>query len=164
MADYDQPVLIAVPTLEGLITDIFAAAGCDRAEANRISTHLVGANLAGHDSHGVVRVPRYVESQQQGFVVAGQQAEIVTDGGAFALLDGKWGYGQTVAPQATALGIRSAFMNQPLEVPAVRPLFAADFGIKGQRPDLVVRFGRGPTMPRSLRRPIQAVLVGRPVG
>ena len=111
MADAYQPVLIAAPTLEALITDIFAAAGCDRAEANRISTHLLGANLAGHDSHGVVRVPRYVEWQQAGYVVAGQQAEIVTDGGAFALLDGKWGYGQTVAPQATALGIERALKH-----------------------------------------------------
>ncbi|HXN10658.1 MAG TPA: hypothetical protein VN859_05400 [Steroidobacteraceae bacterium] len=63
------------------------------------------------------------------------------------------------ALQATALGVRSAFLNQPLEVAAVRPPFAAALGITGQRPDLVVRFGRGPTMPKSLRRPIQAVLV-----
>ena len=63
------------------------------------------------------------------------------------------------ALQATALGIRNAFLNQPLEVPAVRSPFATALGVPGQRPDLVVRFGRGPTMPRSLRRPIQAVLV-----
>lgn len=63
------------------------------------------------------------------------------------------------ALQATALGIRNAFMNQPLEVPAVRSRLAAALGITGQRPDLVVRFGRGPTMPQSLRRPVQAVLV-----
>lgn len=107
----DAPILIAAPTLEALIADIFAAAGCARDEAGRISHHLLGANLAGHDSHGVVRVPRYVEWQQAGYVVAGQQAEVVTDGGAFALLDGKWGFGQTVAPQATALGIERALAH-----------------------------------------------------
>ena len=63
------------------------------------------------------------------------------------------------ALQATALGIRNAFLNQPVEVASVRPLFAAAVGLAGQRPDLVVRFGRGPILPRSLRRPVQAVLV-----
>ena len=63
------------------------------------------------------------------------------------------------ALQATALDIRNAFLNQPVEVPAVRSTFADAIGLGGQRPDLVVRFGRGPTMPRSLRRPVQAVLI-----
>lgn len=63
------------------------------------------------------------------------------------------------ALQATALGIRNAFVNQPVEVASVRPPFAAAMGLAGQRPDLVVRFGRGPALPRSLRRPVQAVMV-----
>jgi hypothetical protein len=65
---------------------------------------------------------------------------------------------QRFALQATALGIRSAFVNQPVEVAALRPQFASYLGIGNQRPDLVLRFGRGPEMPRSLRRPPQAVL------
>ncbi len=63
------------------------------------------------------------------------------------------------ALQATALDVRNAFLNQPVEVRSVRPRFAAAIGLTDQRPDLVVRFGRGPTLPRSLRRPVQAVLV-----
>ena len=102
---------IPVDALTALVRDVFLAAGCDAAEANRIATHLVGANLAGHDSHGVVRVPRYVEWLEAGFVVKGQTAEVVTDGGSFAVLDGKWGFGQTVAPQAVALGIARAQQN-----------------------------------------------------
>jgi len=66
---------------------------------------------------------------------------------------------QRFALQATALGIRNAFLNQPVEVAALRPAFATALGLGGQRPDLVVRFGRGPTMPRSLRRPVESVLV-----
>jgi hypothetical protein len=62
------------------------------------------------------------------------------------------------ALQAAALGIRNAFLNQPVEVAALRSRFANILGIGGHRPDLVVRFGRGPEMPRSLRRPVQAVL------
>ena len=63
------------------------------------------------------------------------------------------------ALQAAALGIRNAFLNQPVEVGALRPQFASFLGIGQRRPDLVVRFGRGPEMPRSLRRPIQSVLL-----
>ncbi len=63
------------------------------------------------------------------------------------------------ALQSTALGIRNAFLNQPVEVAAVRSPFAAALGIADQRPDLVVRFGRGPSLPQSLRRPVEAVLV-----
>lgn len=66
---------------------------------------------------------------------------------------------QRFALQATALGIRNAFLNQPVEVASLRPPFAAALGLTGQRPDLVVRFGRGPLLPRSLRRPVEAVLV-----
>ncbi|UFN48347.1 malate/lactate/ureidoglycolate dehydrogenase [Roseomonas sp. OT10] len=100
--------LIEAPRLEALVRDIFVAAGCDAAEAHRIAEHLLGANLAGHDSHGVARVPRYVEWLQAGYVHAGRNAEIVTDGGGFLLFDGQFGFGQTVAPQAVAAGIERA--------------------------------------------------------
>ncbi|MGD1944485.1 MAG: Acg family FMN-binding oxidoreductase [Leptolyngbyaceae cyanobacterium] len=66
---------------------------------------------------------------------------------------------QRFALQATALGIRTAFLNQPVEVAALRPQFTNHLGLGERRPDLVVRFGRGPEMPRSLRRPVAAVLV-----
>jgi hypothetical protein len=63
------------------------------------------------------------------------------------------------ALQATAMGIRNAFLNQPVEVGAVRSQLAAWLGLASQqRPDLVLRFGRGPAMPWSMRRPVQAVL------
>jgi Nitroreductase family len=63
------------------------------------------------------------------------------------------------ALQATALGVRTAHLNQPIEVAALRPQFASLLGIAGKRPDLVIRFGRGPRLPPSLRRPVQAVIV-----
>lgn len=65
---------------------------------------------------------------------------------------------QRFALQAAALGLRTAFINQPVEVPALRPQFATALGLGGRRPDLVVRVGRGPEMPRSLRRPVGEVL------
>lgn len=65
---------------------------------------------------------------------------------------------QRFALQATALGIRNAHVNQPIEVPSVRPEFARWLGMPDARPDLVIRFGRAPTMPLSLRRPVSEVL------
>ncbi|MGD9833112.1 MAG: Tat pathway signal protein [Piscinibacter sp.] len=62
------------------------------------------------------------------------------------------------ALQATALGVRTAHLNQPVEVASLRPSFAGFLGMAGRRPDLVLRFGRGPTLPPSLRRPLHAVL------
>lgn len=62
------------------------------------------------------------------------------------------------ALQATVMGVRTAHLNQPVEVAALRPSFASFLGVGGRRPDLVLRFGRGPTLPPSLRRPLQAVL------
>ena len=51
------------------------------------------------------------------------------------------------------------FALQPVEVPAERPRFARFLGLGERRPDLVIRFGRGPRLPPSLRRPVEAVLV-----
>ena len=66
---------------------------------------------------------------------------------------------QRFALQATALGIRNAMINQPVEVQTLRPQLATYLGIGNRRPDLVVRFGRGLLMPRSMRRPVDEVLV-----
>jgi hypothetical protein len=63
------------------------------------------------------------------------------------------------ALQATALGMRNAHVNQPVEVGTIRPQFASSLQLGNQRPDLVVRFGRGPAMPLSMRRPVSAVFV-----
>ena len=66
---------------------------------------------------------------------------------------------QRFALQATAIGVRTAHLNQPVELATLRPAFAADLGITNGRPDLVIRFGGGPAMPRSLRHPLDAVLL-----
>lgn len=65
---------------------------------------------------------------------------------------------QRFALQATALGLKQAFLNQPVEVAALRPKLAALVGVPGRRPDLVMRFGRGAAMPYSARRSVDAVL------
>jgi len=66
---------------------------------------------------------------------------------------------QRFALQATALGLSCAFLNQPVEVPEFRADLAALVGLPGQRPDLILRFGRCARLPFSARRPLEAVMV-----
>jgi hypothetical protein len=66
---------------------------------------------------------------------------------------------QRFALRATALGLKVAFVNQPVEMPAYRSDLAALAGLPGRRPDILMRFGRGAAMPYSVRRPVEAVMV-----
>jgi len=79
---------------------IFAAAGCPAEEAESIAEHLVGANLAGHDSHGMIRVLPYVRALARGVVFAGRQPEVVLQEPALVVLDARNGFGQTAANAA----------------------------------------------------------------
>ncbi|MFD1111415.1 malate/lactate/ureidoglycolate dehydrogenase [Pseudoroseomonas ludipueritiae] len=107
MPDYNT-VNVPAPALEDMIRGIFLAIGCAGEEAGDIASHLVGSNLAGHDSHGVVRVPRYVDWHKAGYLHAGRKPEVVTDGGAFLLLDAQFGFGHAVTKQGVAMGIARA--------------------------------------------------------
>ena len=84
---------------------LLAASGVPDDEARHIAGSLVLSNLMGHDSHGVTRLPQYLE---RGGFVAGVTIEVVREAPASAVVDGKWGYGQTVATQAMALAIDKA--------------------------------------------------------
>jgi nitroreductase len=66
---------------------------------------------------------------------------------------------QRFALAATALGLKHAFLNQPVEVARFRPELAALIGMHGRRPDLVMRFGYGATLPFSARRPAATALI-----
>ncbi len=65
---------------------------------------------------------------------------------------------QRFALQATLLGLKHAFINQPVEVASLRPHLADLAGAAGRRPDLLMRFGYGPSLPYSPRRTVTAVL------
>ena len=98
-------VTIKAGPLTELVSEIFAKAGCSKAEAGRIGKYLVSANLTGHDSHGVARVPRYLSWKRDGVVHPDRAAKIVTETPVLAVVDGLNGFGQTVTPQAVAIGI-----------------------------------------------------------
>jgi len=101
-------MLIAARPLAEFIADVFRAAGCSADESRRIAENLVDANLTGHDSHGVIRTPRYVKWLQGGKLVADQTVTVVADTGPMLILDGNYGFGQTVGPEAVARGIERA--------------------------------------------------------
>src|ERR1700759_392029 len=98
-------VTIKVQNLIDFGADVFAHAASSAEEARRIATYLTTANLTGHDSHGVIRVPVYIRWKKMGSIIPNQTAEVVVDTPSLAVVDGKFGYGQTVAPVAVKIGI-----------------------------------------------------------
>jgi uncharacterized oxidoreductase len=99
---------IRAEALTAFVRDIFVKAGCSRAEGERLGKSLVSANLAGHDSHGVVRVPRYLKWKADGDFKADQKVKVIKETPVLAVLDGQYGFGQSIAPQAVEIGIRKA--------------------------------------------------------
>ena len=79
-----------------------------RDEAERIAMRLMGANLTGHDSHGVLRTSRYVDWLERGLFHPGRKVHIGFDSDALCILDGQYGFGQTIGEQAVRLGLDKA--------------------------------------------------------
>src|SRR5882724_5505584 len=98
-------VTIQFQKLIDFVADIFKRAGSSEAEAKRIGSYLVTANLTGHDSHGVIRVPVYMRWKNNGDIVSDRTVKLLVDTPSLAVVDGCFGYGQTVGPQAVAIGI-----------------------------------------------------------
>jgi hydroxycarboxylate dehydrogenase B len=98
-------VTIKLPNLIDFVADVFAHSESSPEEARRIATYLTTANLTGHDSHGVIRVPVYIRWKKMGSIVPDRTIELVVDTPSLAVVDGKFGYGQTVTPQAVRIGI-----------------------------------------------------------
>ena len=94
-----------------LITDIFKAKSCNNYEAKTIAERLCGSNLKGHDSHGIVRVPRYVLWMEWGWVFPNIKPELIVDSGALALIDAKQGFGQIAGEFAVDEGINRAKLH-----------------------------------------------------
>jgi len=112
-------VTVDAERLEALIADIFDHAGCSRTEAERVAMRLTRANLTGHDSHGVLRTARYVDWLEEGIFRADQTAEVVFENDVMAIVDGMYGFGQTIGEQAVQLGLDKA-RTQGVSVIALR--------------------------------------------
>jgi len=94
--------------LQRIAQAILAAAGSSEEEAGKVAQKLVGANLAGHDSHGVIRVPQYVDQVRAGHIVPNRNAEVVSETDVVTVLDGHGGYGQILGEQSVQAAIDKA--------------------------------------------------------
>jgi hydroxycarboxylate dehydrogenase B len=99
---------LAAPQLRDLATRIFAALGAPEPDARWVATLLVRANLRGHDSHGVIRVPQYVGAVRRGEVNPRPAMTVQQDSPTTAVVDGDTGFGQVVARRATELALEKA--------------------------------------------------------
>lgn len=87
---------------------VISAMGCGPEEAEEVADHLVRANLAGHDSHGVGMIPGYVELRAKGLLVANQTLRPVLDATALLVLDAGRGFGQRMGAEAVRMAIGRA--------------------------------------------------------
>lgn len=84
-------------TLEDFARRLLTAGGMTAAEANVTAASLVGANLRGYESHGVMRIPYYVQSLAEGEMVSGAELEILDEGDSRIVANANWGVGQVQA-------------------------------------------------------------------
>jgi uncharacterized oxidoreductase len=82
--------------LREFAASIFAAVGSSREDASVVADSLVAANLVGHDSHGIMRIPEYVGWVEQGRVNLSPHARVTQSTESFAVYDGDWGWGQVI--------------------------------------------------------------------
>jgi LDH2 family malate/lactate/ureidoglycolate dehydrogenase len=75
------------------VTGVFAALGADAEIATEVARHLVRANLSGHDSHGVIRVPQYVTQAERGELDPAARPTILRETPVTALIDARRGFG-----------------------------------------------------------------------
>ena len=89
--------VIAADQLMSFARSLLAAGGADEHEAEVVSDSLVNANLRGHDSHGVMRVPFYLDQAKQGWIQSGSRLTILSETASAVVGDGNWGFGQVVS-------------------------------------------------------------------
>ena len=97
--------------LERIVAKLFDKLGCNSEEANCIAHHLVEANLAGHDSHGVIRVPIYHQWIKEKKLIPNQTLKIVLTTDALTVIDGQLGFGQWIGKLVTDIGIKKCLAS-----------------------------------------------------
>ncbi|MEX2174719.1 MAG: Ldh family oxidoreductase [Pirellulaceae bacterium] len=83
--------------LESFATALLQAGGTSAEEARIVGRSLVDSNLRGYDSHGVMRIPYYVQAIQEREVVVGGELTILDEGPSRVVADANWGLGQVQA-------------------------------------------------------------------
>lgn len=96
-------MLIELEIITSWLTEIFEQAGCPAEEAKLIAVHLVDADASGHPSHGIVRVPRYIDYIKEGTVRPVCAYETLVESGNLRLLDGQFSFGQVLGHEVVKL-------------------------------------------------------------
>ena len=94
--------------LIALVTATMQRAGSSADEAATIARRLVDANCVGHDSHGVIRVGKYLEWVREGWLRPNQPPSVAFESDTIAIVDGNRGFGQVIGEFAAKLGIAKA--------------------------------------------------------
>src|SRR5258708_32304327 len=87
---------------------LFVAAGTPAAEAEVVMRHCIEANLVGHDSHGVIQIPTYIDRIKVGHIVPGAPWGIVKESANHTVIDGHWAFGYVANDKAMRLTIEKA--------------------------------------------------------
>src|SRR6187549_1356474 len=87
---------------------LLQAAGASKDEADAVAVGCINANLAGHDSHGIIAIPTYIDRIKVGHIVPGEKWTIVQESPATTVIDGHWGFGFHVNAKAMQLTIDKA--------------------------------------------------------
>src|SRR5207302_9042552 len=99
---------VSAPDLHRIGKALLEAAGSSPDEAEVVMRHCIDANLAGHDSHGIIQIPTYIDRIQVGHIVPGAPWTIVEQSPTTTVIDGYWGFGYVVSEQAMQLTIDKA--------------------------------------------------------
>ena len=94
--------------LQNFITAIFQAAGAPEAHAQLVANSLVAANLAGHDSHGVIRTVQYLSAIQNDELDPTAVPKVASQVGVVTMLDAQRAFGQVAAQRAMQIAIEKA--------------------------------------------------------
>lgn len=105
--------------LTKLASELFVAAGVPPEDAALVANSLVDANLCGHDSHGMLRVPQYLDFIKQGIFKLNAPFTVLSETPAVLAADGGWGLGQVQAhrllkkllEKASTLGIAAGTLR-----------------------------------------------------
>ncbi|MCC6176897.1 MAG: Ldh family oxidoreductase [Chloroflexi bacterium] len=111
---------LTAETLARATTRIFRAAGTPDDIADFMAESLVDSNLAGHDSHGVIRIPTYVNQIERGDIVPAGRPEVTSEGPGVIQVDGSWGFGQYAASVSMDIAAKKAHERQVALVTTTR--------------------------------------------
>ncbi|MCH2664656.1 Ldh family oxidoreductase [bacterium] len=90
---------------------IIKAAGTSAENSRLVAKLLAEANATGHDSHGVIRIPQYLDSVENGDIVTDAEVTTVVENPITAIVDGNWGFGQVTMTRAVEVGLEKARKN-----------------------------------------------------